>query len=140
MRMTKLLVSLAISVALVLVVHSPASAIDINDAPGPRGMITFLEHDSFNGTGQTESRWSYDRKFANDLFNDEASAVVNKSAYFWLLYDDTYYRDRAVCVRPKSFYSLNVAGFNDKMSSAQRMTKRRASSCGSWAVIGVKFD
>ncbi|WP_205472915.1 peptidase inhibitor family I36 protein [Nocardioides sp. SYSU D00038] len=140
MRILKPLAVVATAAAVSVVGLPPASAVDINDAPGPNGKITFLEHDSFRGTGQMESRTSYDTNFKNDIFNDEASAVVNKSAYFWLLYDDTGYRDRAVCVRPKSFYSLKVAGFNDKMSSAQRMTKRKATSCGSWAVIGIKFD
>lgn len=141
MRAASLLAAVLSLFVISVVGADPAAAYDVNDAPGPSGKITFTEHNRLEGyLGQTESRSSYDTNFKNDLFNDEASAYANKTHYFWLLYDDTGYEDRAVCVRPMSYYSLKTAGFNDKMSSAKKMTKSKASSCGSWAVIGIKFD
>lgn len=142
MRVISSATATATVLAVVGLTAAPASALDANDVPGPNGKITFLEHETkgFKYTGQMESRERYDTNFKNDLFNDEASVVFNKSNRFWLLYDDTQYRDRAVCVRPQSWYLLRNAGFNDKMSSARRMTQKRSSSCGTRAVIGVKFD
>lgn len=142
MRRPASLTAASMAMAVVLATPAPAAAYDENDVPGPPGRITFLEHatDNFKYTGQMESRRYYDTSFKNDAFNDEASVVFNKTGRFWLLYDDTNYRDRAVCVKPHSWYLLRAADFNDKMSSARRMTRKRATSCGSWAVIGIKFD
>lgn len=56
--------------------------------------------------------------------NDEASSAKNYSGVAWVLYDDTYYRDRRFCIRPgEEVPDLGAPAykFNDKISSVKKL-------------------
>lgn len=128
------LLSIVVGTTLAISFASPAHAADAN-YPGFAGYLNLWEDSGYLKT------LAFGNVDNNDLhgigFNDKASSVVNKMDVYWLLYDDTYFRDRAMCVRPHSHYSkLSDAGFNDKTSSVKAGTTSSA-SCLQWPLIGL---
>jgi hypothetical protein len=113
-----------------VLVASPAHAADAN-YPGIAGDLNLWDDTSYTDTSKAFQYGAADLHVFS--FNDKASSVVNKTDNYWLLFDDTWFEDRAMCVAPHSHYSnLGSAGFNDKTSSlAPYLT------CQGWPLIGI---
>lgn len=102
--------------------------------PGKAGYLTLWD-DSY-WSDRTYRNNQSDSSLHNNDFNDKASSYVNKTDRWWVLYDDTGYRDRGICLRPRSHYhDLGRVGFNDKTSSVQR---RSLNTCPGWPEVGIK--
>jgi hypothetical protein len=120
--------------AMTLFVNGSASASDAN-FPGMAGYLNLWDDTGYRDTFR--ARQFDDPDFHTSSFNDKTSSVINKTDIYWLLYDDTFYRDRAMCVSPHSHYSrLADAGFNDKTSSV-RFGTTSANSCLGFPIIGI---
>jgi hypothetical protein len=71
--------------------------------------------------------------------NDEASSAKNLSAVAWVLYDDTYYRDRRFCIRPgEEVPDLGAPAyeFSDKISSVKRLD---TASCAGYPTFNTEY-
>lgn len=67
-------------------------------------------------------------------FGDKTSSVKNASKVAWVLYDDHGYSDTHYCIKPGHAASnLGSYGFNDKTSSAKRLS---TSSCSGYKTVG----
>jgi hypothetical protein len=112
-----------------LLAAGPAMASD-SQFPGTAGQLTMWEDDSYSG--HVESRASYDADFHNDSFNDQLSSFVNKTADWWILYEDTQYGGFKLCVRPHS-HDANIGNDTtkeDDTSSVKRFGTTKPSGCG----------
>lgn len=66
--------------------------------------------------------------------SDEASSVYNRSSVAWILYDDSSFQDRRVCILSGDRVGdLGDIQFNDKISSVQ---KRGSNSCSGYTRVG----
>jgi hypothetical protein len=116
----------------------------IEAAVGTSGALNLWDDTGYTDTHQV--RYNYDSNFGNDGFNDKASSLSNRTAYYWKLYSNRDYEGYGYCIRPyskvpnlKSAYYSTLAGewwsFNDVISSVKKMTTS-SSSCGSFRLIG----
>lgn len=127
-----LVAAAAVSVALPLLIASPAAGGD--NPPGRKGYLTLWDDNTYSDTRYRARR--SDTSLHNNEFNDKASSYVNKTGRWWVLYDDTGFRDRGLCLRPWSHHpDLGRVGFNDKTSSVQR---RELNTCPGWPEVGIK--
>jgi hypothetical protein len=97
-------------------------------------------------------RYSYDTNFGNDGFNDKASSLSNRTSYYWLVYEHSYYGGARLCIRPYSHVSdlydykyefeypsggTGTAYWNDKISSVQKQGTL-SSSCRGAPIVGIR--
>ncbi|WP_205472914.1 peptidase inhibitor family I36 protein [Nocardioides sp. SYSU D00038] len=112
---------------------APAAA-KASAPPGTAGYLTLWDDNTYRDRSYRNNQ--SDSTLHNNDFNDKTSSFVNKTGRWWVLYDDTGYRDRGICLRPRSHYpDLNKVGFNDKTSSVQR---RSLNTCPGWPEVGIK--
>lgn len=134
--MKKMLGAGAAAAVLTLMSVTPAHAGSWTD--GPTEMLTLWQNDSYEG--QAESRSSYDNDFGNDScsgcdigpggnFEDDASSVVNRTAYYWGLYEHDNQGGKLVCIKPRSHDANLGADLEDEISSVKKLTKTEPSQC-----------
>jgi hypothetical protein len=118
----------------------------IESGIGVSGALNLWDDRDYSDTRRV--RYSYDSDFGNDGFNDKASSLSNRTAYYWKAYVDRDYSGQAVCIRPYSRVSdlsdfQRQAGlfccknWGDTISSVKKLTTS-SSSCGGAAIIGVR--
>jgi hypothetical protein len=83
----------------------------------------------FDDSGYKDRRIALS-KSENDLndinFGDKTSSVKNRQKVAWVIYDDHDYHDRSLCIPAGvNVSSLSSYGFNDKTSSAKRLSTAR---------------
>ena len=95
--------------------------------------------DDRNYTDTHIARTSYDSDLGNDGFNDKASSVINRTGYYWKLYDNKDYGGQAICIRPRSHVAnlgacagITCMLWNDRISSVRRL----ASSASCNGIVG----
>jgi hypothetical protein len=87
------------------------------------------EDDSYGG--HFEARESFDADFHNDSFNDQLSSFVNKTADWWILYENTQYGGYRLCVKPHS-HDANIGNDTtkeDDTSSVKRFGTSKPAGC-----------
>jgi hypothetical protein len=118
----------------------------IESGIGVSGALNLWDDKEYNDTRQV--RYNYDSNFGNDGFNDKASSLSNRTAYYWLLYEDRDYGGFRACIRPYSRVSnLNnyrytdhpwSSTWNDAISSVKKRTTS-STSCDGAQIIGVRY-
>lgn len=85
------------------------------------GRICFWDDNGFSDT--FKYRTVSLGNFSDINFGDKTTSVWNRMTVAWLLYDDAGYSDTRVCVKAgASVTNLGNFGFNDKTSSAKKLT------------------
>lgn len=130
-----LVVAAAASLVASLSMIVPAAGAE-DGPPGKPGYLTLWDDGAFQDTRYRND--TSDTSLHNNDFNDKASSYVNKTGRWWVLYDDTKYRDRGLCLKPHSHHpDLGRVGFNDKTSSVQKRLAK-LNNCPGWPEVGIK--
>lgn len=156
MRVTAKIAPLIVAAVLLVLVPAPATA------QPPSGYLHMYENDYYRGG--TMGRDNYDGNFNNDrmCFNDitdkwyrdtdrdgcgngdywnvddSISSVINRTRYWWKLYEHSGYRGFTICVPPYG-YDNNIGNnskYEDKISSVKRTSNTTTKPGGCDQVVG----
>ena len=137
--MKKTIALSAAAVACGLALAHPSAAVGADSSyPGTAARLNLWVDDNYT-TCATE-RASYDANFANDRcgsgptsynLNDKFSSFVNKTADWWVLYENTNYGGGRLCVRPHSHDNNigNDTAYEDDISSAEKRGTTKPTGC-----------
>ena len=134
MQLSVRLLSVTVVVAGASLLGAPAQSA-ASDYPGVSGRLNLWEHDGYDGC--YEGRETIDTDFGNDSchapasFNDRVSSVVNKTARWWVMYEDRGSSGARVCVRPRSHDGNigNDTDYEDDISSVERKGTSKPAGC-----------
>jgi hypothetical protein len=99
--------------------------------PGEGGKLNLWDDTGYQDTRLARS--DHDANLGDNGFNDKASSYVNKTDYYWGVYEDDTYGGRVACIRPRSHSSnlkdykldpscdgLFCASWGDRISSIRK--------------------
>ncbi len=98
--------------------YGPPPVAQVNTRPGP--VITFYEHDGFQGRSFTTDRDIGD--FSRVGFNDRASSVEVRGER-WEVCEDARFGGRCLILRPGRYANLSSMGMNDRISSVRAISR-----------------